>query len=83
MHLTEIEARVRRLDELALNLMNERDRWRKDLGPLLWHEREAYDKALTDAIAGLETARVALAKVLARIRNAGGPPPCPEAQSPT
>jgi hypothetical protein len=40
--------------------------------PLLYLERLAYVEALREAVAGLEDARVALAKALQRIREGQG-----------
>ena len=83
MQLEQIEARMQRLNELAMKLMEERDRWRRDMQVLHGHEREAYNKALTEAIRGLEGARIALAAALFRITSAGGWPPCPGGRSQT
>jgi hypothetical protein len=63
----DIRARERRLGELSRGLMKERVIIREAEDPFLYLERLAYLHALGDALAGVETARVVLAKALARI----------------
>jgi hypothetical protein len=65
--LHDIRARERRLGELSRGLMKERAIIREANDPFLYLERLAYLHALGDALAGVETARVTLAKALARI----------------
>ena len=66
----QIEARIKRLGKLAMGLMKEVTIMDEHDDPLLFVERRTYLKAARDAIAGLETARIVLAK--ARQRNATG-----------
>jgi hypothetical protein len=56
-----IEARKERLNELAMGFMREAGIMDQHDDPLLFVERRAYLKALRDALAGVETARVVLA----------------------
>jgi hypothetical protein len=69
MNLADLEARVRRLDQLARGLAKEVSLWRECNDPLLYLERKAYLNAIQDALAGVEGARV----VLARARRRLGP----------
>jgi hypothetical protein len=65
--LDDMRARRRRLGERSRGLMKERAIIREANDPLLYLERLAYLHALGDALAGVETARVTLAKALGRI----------------
>jgi hypothetical protein len=67
-----IERRIKRLDELSIGLAREDVLWTNTQGddPLRRVELVAYLKAIRDALAGIETARVVLAK--ARQRHAEG-----------
>jgi hypothetical protein len=67
MTLKELQARVDRLDQLGRGLSKEVTIWRKGDDPLLYLERKAYLGAIQDALAGVETARVLLAKVCQRL----------------
>ena len=69
MTVDNLAARARRLDRLVLGLMKEVVLIREADDPLLYLERLAYVEALREAVAGLEDARVALAKALQRIRE--------------
>jgi len=64
----DVEARLRRLDELARGLSREVTLWKEGNDPLLYLERKAYLNGVQDALAGAEAARVALARVLGRLR---------------
>jgi hypothetical protein len=64
----DVSARLRRLEELARGLAKEVSIWREGNDPLLYLERKAYINAIQDALAGVESARVALAKALQRIQ---------------
>ncbi len=64
-----VESRVRRLDELARALTKETRLIGDAQDPLLYLERPAYLRAVNDAIAGLEGARVVLARAGQRIRG--------------
>jgi hypothetical protein len=68
----QIEARVKRLNALSMGLAREGTHWRenRDDNPLLFVEVREYLKAIRDALAGVESARVVLAK--ATDRNARG-----------
>jgi hypothetical protein len=72
MTVDNLAARARRLDRLAMGLMMEVVLIREADDPLLYLERLAYVEALREAVAGLEDARVALAKALQRIREGQG-----------
>jgi len=67
MNLTDLTARVRRLDQLARGLIKEVALWKDCNDPLLYLERKAYLTGIQDALAGVEAARVALAKVRQRM----------------
>ena len=69
MNLTDLAARVRRLDELSRGLAKEVALWKACNDPLLYLERKAYLKAIQDALAGTEAARVALAKARQRLER--------------
>jgi hypothetical protein len=68
----QIEARKKRLNELAMGLAKETVIVDEHDDPFLRAERLAYQKALRDALAGVEIARVTPAK--ATQRNARGGP---------
>ena len=75
MTLRDLTAHVRRLDELSRGLAKEVVLWKECNDPLLYLERRAYLGAIRDALAGVEEARVVLAKVrqgLARERGGHG-----------
>jgi hypothetical protein len=65
--VTDVVARVRRLEELARGLSREVALWKGANDPLLYLERRAYLNAIQDALAGLEEARVVLARAVQRI----------------
>jgi hypothetical protein len=69
MNLEGIRARVRRLDELSRGLAKEVTLWKACNDPLLYLERKAYLGAIQDALAGVEAARVTLAKVGQRLER--------------
>lgn len=69
MNLKELQARVHRLDQLSRGLSKEVTLWRKGDDPLLYLERKAYLGAIQDALAGVEEARVLLAKVCHRLEK--------------
>jgi hypothetical protein len=67
------ERRIKRLEKLGMGLALEDVLWTKDNlhdHPLLFVETRAYLSAIRDALAGVEAARVVLAK--ARRRHARG-----------
>ncbi len=69
MTLEQIAARVDRLDELARGLAKELVRVGKADNPLLYVERRAYLGALRRVLAGVEEARVVLARARQRIEG--------------
>jgi hypothetical protein len=64
--LEDLEARKRRLEQLSLGFAKEVTLIDEDDGPLLDRERQAYLKAIREALAGVESAGGVLAKVLQR-----------------
>jgi hypothetical protein len=72
MTLTDLAARVGRLDELARGLAREVALWKKGDDPLLYLERRAYLDAIQDALAGVEEARVVLARARQRLEDEPG-----------
>jgi hypothetical protein len=69
MNLADLQARVRRLDQLARGLAKEVSLWKECDDPLLYLERKAYLGAIQDILAGAEAARVVLAKVVQRLEK--------------
>jgi hypothetical protein len=69
----QIERRVKRLDELGRGLAREGVLWKDSQGddPLLRLELVAYLKGIPDALAGVESARVVLAKAKQRSTRGG------------
>jgi hypothetical protein len=58
---------LRRLEELTRGLAKEVSLWKEGNDPLLYLERKAYLNAVQDALAGVEEARVVLARALQRV----------------
>jgi hypothetical protein len=69
----DLTARVRRLDDLARGLAKEVTLWKGAHDPLLYLERKAYLGGIQDALAGIEAARVILAKACQRLERDEGP----------
>jgi hypothetical protein len=67
-----IKQRVQRLDELSRGLAKEVVLMRAANDPLLYLERKAYLTAIQDALAGVEGARVALARARQRLERGHG-----------
>ena len=67
MNLVDLKARVSRLDELSRGLAKEVTLWKACNDPLLYLERRVYLGAIQDALAGVEEARVILAKARQRL----------------
>jgi hypothetical protein len=67
MNLSDLEARIRRLDDLSRGLAKEVALWRAGNDPLLYLERKTYLGAIQDALAGVEAARVVLARASQRL----------------
>jgi hypothetical protein len=70
-----VAARVERLRELSIGLAKEGVMIRQGQDPLLYLERQAYLAAIRDAIAGMESARVVLARVQQRLADAASVQP--------
>jgi hypothetical protein len=69
MTVQHIAARIRRLEVLFIGLSREQALIRRGDDPPLYQERLDYLQALQGAIAGLETARVALARARQRLQT--------------
>jgi hypothetical protein len=67
MDVSRIRARHARLDQLSRGLAKEVVVIKDADDPLLYLERKAYLDALQDALAGVESARVVLARALHRL----------------
>jgi hypothetical protein len=67
--LPDLSARIERLDELTRGLAREVLLWKECNDPLLYLERKAYLKAIQDALAGVELARVVLARARQRLEG--------------
>jgi hypothetical protein len=65
--VTDLKARVRRLEELSRGLAWEGALQRGVQDVLLYRERKEYLAALRDALGGVEAARVVLAKAVRRL----------------
>jgi hypothetical protein len=74
MNLADLTARVHRLDVLMRGLAKEVALWKGGNDPLLYGERKAYLKGIQDALAGVEAARVVLARARRRLEDGGGVP---------
>jgi hypothetical protein len=70
--LADLAARVQRLDRLIRGLAKEVALWKEGQDPLLYLERQAYLKGIQDALAGLEAARVILARSRQRVKRGSG-----------
>jgi hypothetical protein len=64
MNRADLEARIRRIEELTAGLCREETLWQDCLAPVLAVDRIEYQKAIGDAIRALDTARVVLAKMV-------------------
>jgi hypothetical protein len=69
MSVADVMNRVRRLEELTRGLSKEVARWKEGGDPLLYLERRSYLNAIQDALAGLEAARVVLARAGQRLQD--------------
>jgi hypothetical protein len=65
--VTDVVKRVRRLEDLTRGLSREVALWKEGNDPLLYLERRAYLNAIQDALAGVEAARVVLARANQRL----------------
>lgn len=68
LRVCDVEARLRRLEELTRGLSREVSLWKEGNDPLLYLERRAYLNGVQDALAGVEAARVVLARAVQRLR---------------
>jgi hypothetical protein len=64
----DVEARLRRLEQLTRGLSREISLWREGKDPLLYLERRGYLNAMQDLLAAAESARIVLSKALTRMR---------------
>jgi hypothetical protein len=71
MNLEDLTARIQRFDALARGLAKEVTLWKNSNDPLRYLERKAYLRAVQNALAGVEEARVILAKVRQRLDEGG------------
>jgi hypothetical protein len=67
--VTDVVKRVRRLEDLTRGLSREVALWKEGTDPLLYLERRAYLNAILDALAGVEAARVVLARASQRLQD--------------
>jgi hypothetical protein len=67
LEVKDIRARIGRLERLTVGLCKEVALIREGNDPLLYLERRAYLNAIQDAIAGVEEARVTLARARQRL----------------
>jgi hypothetical protein len=67
MNVVDLAARVQRLDRLSRGLAREVMLWKTSHDPLLYLERKEYLKAIQDALAGVESARMVLVRVRQRL----------------
>ena len=72
MTASDLEARVRRLEQLTRGLAKEVLRWKEGNDPLLFLERKAYLEALQAGLAGLDQARAVLAEARRRLVECSG-----------
>ena len=68
--VADVVKRVRRLEDLTRGLSQEVVLWKEGNDPLLYLERRAYLNAIQDALAGVEAARVVLARANQRMQSA-------------
>ena len=69
MSVADLKARIERLDKLARGFAVEVGRWKGAADPLLFRKRKGYLGAVQDALAGVESARVVLVRVVRRIEG--------------
>ena len=70
MKLTDMKARVGRLEELARGFAKEAALCKGGNDPLLYQERKSYMKAIQDALVAVEAARVAMVQACQRLQQA-------------
>jgi hypothetical protein len=69
MNIKSMRARTERLSKISKGLIQEERLWADPDLAVLYVERLEYRKAITDAIHGLEAARVTLVKVVDRLEK--------------
>jgi hypothetical protein len=69
----DVVARMHRLEELARGLAKEVALWKEGNDPLLYLERKSYLDGIQDALAGVEAARVVLARARLRLEPRARP----------
>ena len=69
LQVADLKRRIARLDRLARGLAKEVLLWRGGNDPLLFADRPMYLRAIQDALAGAEEARVVLARVVKRLAS--------------
>ena len=67
--VTDLRARIRRLEELSRGLGIEEERFRVMPPPMMADEQEKYREGIGQAIAGVETVRLALVMACQRIEG--------------
>ena len=69
MNISDLAARVKRLEALSRGLATEVALWKACNDPLSYLERKTYLNAVFDALQGIESARVVLAKARQRLAS--------------
>jgi hypothetical protein len=69
LQVADLKGRIARLDRLARGMAKEVTLWKGGNDPLLFAERRMYLRAIQDALAGAEEARVVLARVVKRLEG--------------
>jgi hypothetical protein len=69
LQVADLKGRIARLYRLARGLAKEVSLWKGGNDPLLLAERRMYLKAVQDALAGAEEARLGLARVVKRLAS--------------
>jgi len=72
MNRQDLKTRKRRLEELIRGLFLEASLWRTCSAPIMALDRLAYMDAIHEAIHGLESARIILARVICGLENLQG-----------
>lgn len=73
MKTKDLQARVRRLEQLVLGLTRELTAWKDEPGPLRYAEHRKYLTAIHQAVCALDRARVVLADATQRLDGGDGP----------
>jgi hypothetical protein len=67
LQVRDLKGRIARLDRLARGLAKEVALWREGNDPLLFAERRMYLKAVQNALAGVDEAKVILVRAVKRL----------------